>query len=70
MQTIQQTLAAVDYSIIDDMLMVGRKMFGQVDGRLRQVFPERSEELFGGRSCLLTGDWGPVINFPLYTMVY
>ena len=52
--------------------MVGRKMFGQVDRRLRQVFPERSEELFGGRSCLLTGDWGqlpPVMDLPLYTTV-
>ena len=52
--------------------MVGRKMFGQVDRRLHQVFPERSEELFGGRSCLLTGDWGqlpPVMDLPLYTTV-
>ena len=40
LQTIQQTLAAVDYIIIDEMSMVGRKMFGQVDRRLRQVFPE------------------------------
>ena len=65
-------LAAVDYIIINEMSMVGRKMFGQVDRRLRQVFPERSEELFGGRSCLLTGDWGqlpPVMDLPLYTTV-
>ena len=65
-------LAAVDYIIIDEMSMVGRKMFGQVDRQLRQVFPERSEELFGGRSCLLTGDWGqlpPVMDLPLYTTV-
>ena len=62
LQTIQQMLAAVDY----------RKMFGQVDRRLRQVFPERSEELFGGQSCLLTGDWGqlpPVMDLPIYTTV-
>ena len=54
------------------MSMVGRKMFGQVDRRLHQVFPERSKELFGGRSCLLTGDWGqlpPVMDLPLYTTV-
>ena len=72
LETIQQMLAAVDYIIIDEMSMVGRKMFGQVDRRLRQVFPERSEELFGGRSCLLTGDWGqlpPVMDLPLYTTV-
>ena len=72
LQSIQQTLAAVDYIIIDEMSMVGRKMFGQVDRRLRQVFPERSKELFGGWSCLLTGDCGqlpPVMDLPLYTTV-
>ena len=41
LQTIQQTLAGVNYIIIDEMSMVGRKMFGQVDRRLRQVFPHR-----------------------------
>ena len=46
--------------------MVGRKMFGQVDRRLRQVFPERSEELFGGRSW---GQHPPVMDLPLYTTV-
>ena len=52
--------------------MVGRKTFGQVDRRLRQVFPARSKELFGGCSCLLFGDWGqlpPVLDLPLYTTV-
>ncbi len=65
-------LAAVEYIIIDEMSMVGRKMFGQVDRRLRQVYPNRSEELLGGRSCLLIGDWGqlpPVMDLPLYTTV-
>ena len=58
LQTIQQTLSGVDYIIVDEMSMVGRKTFGQVDRRLRQVFPARSEELFGGCSFLLFGDWG------------
>ncbi len=52
--------------------MVGRKLFGQVDRRLRQAFPQSSQELFGGCSCLLIGDWGqlpPVMNLPLYTTV-
>ena len=72
LQTIQQTLSGVDYIIIDEMSMVGRKTFGQVDRRLRQVFPARSKELFGGCSCLLFGDWGqlpPVMDLPLYTTV-
>lgn len=43
LQTIQQSLTGVDYIIIDEMSMVGRKMLGQVDRRLRQVFPHRYE---------------------------
>ena len=72
LQTIQQALAGVEYIIINEMSMVGRKLFGQVDRRLRQVFPHRSEEFFGGCSCLLIGDWGqlpPVMDLPLYTTV-
>ena len=38
---IQQALAGIEYLIIDEMSMVGRKMFGQVDRRLRQVFPDQ-----------------------------
>ena len=66
----QQKLARMKYLIIDEMSMVGRKMFGQVDKRLRQVFPHKADELLGGCSCLLFGDFGqlpPVIDFPLYT---
>ena len=51
--------------------MVGRKILGQVDRRLRQAFPNRAQELFGGCSCLLLGDFGqlpPVIDLPLYTI--
>lgn len=41
LQTMQQALAGVDYIIIDEMSMVGRKMLGQVDRRMRQLFPHR-----------------------------
>ena len=44
LQTIQQFMEGIDYLIIDEMSMVGRKMFGQVDRRLRQVFPHRLVE--------------------------
>ena len=67
---IQQALAGMEYLIIDEMSMVGRKMFGQVDRRLRQVFPHRSDQVLGGCSCLLFGDFGqlpPVMDLPLYT---
>ena len=52
--------------------MVGRKMFGKVDRRLRQAFPHKAGQLLGGISCLLIGDWGqlpPVMDLPLYTTV-
>lgn len=67
---IQQSLACMEYLIIDEMSMVGRKIFGQVDKRLRQVFPHRSDQVLGGCSCLLFGDFGqlpPVMDLPLYT---
>ena len=68
----QQSLANMKYLIIDEMSMVGKKFLGQVDQRLRQVFPHRADELFGGCSCLLFGDFGqlpPVMDLPLYTTV-
>ena len=49
--------------------MVGR-MFGQIERRLRQVFLHHAQEVFGGCSCLLFGDFGqlpPVMDLPLYT---
>jgi len=60
----------MQYLIIDEISMVGRKMFGQLDRRLRQVFPQHACEALGGRSCLLFGDFGqlpPVMDLPLYT---
>ena len=41
LQTIQQFMTSIRYLIIDKMSTVGRKMFGQVDRRLRQAFPHR-----------------------------
>ena len=58
------------YLIIDEMSMVGSKIFGQIDKRLRQVFPHQADQLLGECSCLLFGDFGqlpPVMDLPLYT---
>ncbi len=69
---IQQSLAGMKYLIIDEMSMVGRKIFGQVDKRFHQEFPHQVDQLFGGCSCLLFGDFGqlpPVMDLPLYTTV-
>ncbi len=64
---IQETLASMKYMIIDEMSMVGRKIFGQID---TQVFPNSLDQVLGGCSCLLFGDFGqipPVMDLPLYT---
>ena len=70
LHSLQQTFAEVRYIIIDEMSMVGRKLFGQVDKRLRQAFPHRADEVLGGCSCILFGDFGqlpPVMDLPLYS---
>ena len=67
---LQQSFSEVRYLVIDKMSMVGRKIMGQVDRRLRQAFPNRAQQVFGGCSCLLFGDFGqlpPVMDLPLYT---
>ena len=67
---LQQSFANIKYIIIDEMSMVGRKTLGQVDRRLRQAFPHHAQDVFGGCSCLLFGDFGqlpPVMDLPLYT---
>ena len=67
---LQQSFSDVRYIIIDEMSMVGRKTLGQVDRHLRQAFPHHAQEVFGGCSCLLFGDFGqlpPVMDLPLYT---
>ena len=67
---LQKSLEKMSYLIIDEMSMVGRKVFGQLDRRLRQVFPHKACEILGGCSCILFGDFGqlpPVMDLPLYT---
>ena len=54
----QQSLAGMCYLVIDKTSMGGRKIFGQIDKRLRQVFPHHADQLFGGCSGLLFGDFG------------
>jgi ATP-dependent DNA helicase PIF1 len=63
----------VNYIIIDEMSMVGHRMLGLIDMRLRpQAFPEHSNEPFGGRSVIMFGDFGqlpPVLDLPMYTKI-
>ena len=70
LQQLQIRFKEVKYLIIDEMSMVGRKLFGQVDSRLRQAFPHAADQVLGGCSCLLFGDFGqlpPVMDLPLYS---
>ena len=41
LHTLQESLAGVRYIVLDEMSMVGRKLFGQMDRRLRQAFPHQ-----------------------------
>ena len=61
----QDSMSTTRYIIIDEMSLVGRKMF---DRRLRQAFPHHAREVFGRCSMLLFGDFGPVMDLPLYTI--
>ena len=68
----QQSLVGMCYLIINEMSMVVRIIFGQIDKCLCQVFPRHADQLFLGCSCLLFGDFGqlpPVMDLPLYTTV-
>jgi ATP-dependent DNA helicase PIF1 len=68
LKNLQEKLQEVSYYIIDEKSMVGRRMLGLIDMRLRQAFPE-SNEPFGGRSIIMFGDFGqlpPVLDLPMY----
>ncbi|KAM4064139.1 ATP-dependent DNA helicase PIF1 [Hirsutella rhossiliensis] len=50
--------------------MLGLEQLARIDSRLRQAFPQRSLEFFGGVSVLLVGDFfqlPPVRQKPLYS---
>ena len=70
LHNLQQALASVQYLIIDEISMVGRKTFAMIDSRLRQAFPHKSTLTFGGCSAILVGDFGqlpPVMDLPVYS---
>ena len=70
LQQLQESFSGIRFLIIDEKSMVGRKMFGQIDSRLRQAFPHSADQVLGGCNCLLFGDFGqlpPVMDLPLYS---
>ncbi|OAQ57415.2 ATP-dependent DNA helicase PIF1 [Pochonia chlamydosporia 170] len=66
---LQKTLKDFKYLIIDEKSMLGLRQLSWVDDRLREAFPNRNEEFFGGLNILLVGDFfqlPPVLQKPLY----
>ncbi|XP_044721781.1 PIF1-like helicase domain-containing protein [Hirsutella rhossiliensis] len=62
-------LRDVRYLVIDEKSMLGLRQLSWIDKRLRQVFPARAAEFFGGISIILVGDFfqlPPIANKPLY----
>ena len=67
LKSLQEKHERVRYVIIDEISMVGCKLFAQCSQRLNQIFP--SEGIFGNRSVILFGDFGqlpPVADSPLF----
>ncbi|KJZ67912.1 hypothetical protein HIM_12699 [Hirsutella minnesotensis 3608] len=67
---LQSRLRHVKYLVIDEKSMLGLEQLARIDSRLRQAFPHRSLEFFGGVSVLLVGDFfqlPPVRQKPLYS---
>ena len=72
LKQLQNKLQDVKYIIIDEKSMVGRRMLGLIDMRLRQAFPEHNNEPFGGRLVIMFGDFGqlpPVLDLPVYAKI-
>src|SRR5204862_79856 len=70
LKKLQNRLKGISYFIIDEKSMVGRRMLAIIDIRLRQAFPEQRNQVFGGRSLILVGDFGqlpPVLDESMYS---
>ena len=68
---LQGRLMPINYIILDEKSMVGRKLLSKVDSRLRDGFPDGRDEYFGGCSLLMFGDFGqlpPVGDTPLFDL--
>ena len=69
--TIIRQIKETGYIIIDEYSVMGQKMFGWIDRRLRPV-SGLMDTLFGGFPIILVGDIAqlpPVLDKPLYCLV-
>src|SRR5439155_1088008 len=72
LKKLQNRLKGISYFIIDEKSMVGHRMLAIIDMRLRQAFPEQRNQVFGGRSLILVGDFGqlpPVLDESMYSQI-
>lgn len=70
LNALQRRFRGIDYLVIDEKSMLGLKTLAWIDQRLREVFPECRDEIFGGLSVILIGDFfqlPPVLNKALYS---
>ena len=54
---LQQKFKSIGIIVIDEKSMVGHRILHMADMRLREIYPHRREEVFGGLSMVLIGDW-------------
>ena len=67
--SLQQLFQQCHYLIVDEKSMIGLPELYQIDVRLKQIFPNHSDEPFRGMNVLLCGDFyqlPPVGASPLY----
>lgn len=69
LSALQARLRNYQYVIVDEKSMISLRVLNQIDARLREAYPERSDEFFSGRSVMLVGDFfqlPPVLDKALY----
>ncbi|XP_057815498.2 uncharacterized protein LOC131029117 [Cryptomeria japonica] len=69
LMTLQEQLKHIKYILIDEMSFLGPKLLLKIDNRLRQAFPNKQHDNFGGVSMILVGDLAqlpPVMDKPIY----
>ena len=69
LKNLQEDFKHIKYILIDEMSFLGPKLSIKIDKCLREAFPQRQQEPFGGVSIVLVGDLGqlpPVFDKPIY----
>ena len=58
LHNLQAKCSNIKYIIIDELSMIGCRLLNAIDQRLKQAFPDKSDQSFGGCSILMFGDFG------------